>query len=78
MRSGKPGLIFLGGISMNIKAAVFEVLSECGEISALGVTSFGEAFVMTDSGGNVLLPSMLYTDPRGAAELEELKEKLGA
>ncbi len=62
----------------DIKAAVFEVLSECGEISALGVTSFGEAFVMTDSGGNVLLPSMLYTDPRGAAELEELKEKLGA
>ena len=54
------------------------MLSECGEISALGVTSFGEAFVMTDSGGNVLLPSMLYTDPRGAAELEELKEKLGA
>lgn len=25
MRSGKPGLIFLGGISMNIKAAVFDL-----------------------------------------------------
>lgn len=63
-----------------IFAAVCEVLAEtlashCPD--AIGVTSFGETFAAVDSNGNVLLPSMLYTDPRGHAECAALCEKMG-
>ncbi|MBQ8510351.1 MAG: carbohydrate kinase [Clostridia bacterium] len=47
------------------------------EIAAIGVTSFGETFTLLDENDNVLLPSMLYTDPRGSAECGVLCEKLG-
>ena len=53
-----------------------EVTKQC-ELSAIGVTSFGESFVALDENDNVLLPSMLYTDPRGDEECEELCRRLG-
>lgn len=46
-------------------------------ISAIGVTTFGETFVALDENDNVLLPSMLYTDPRGEEETKTLCEVLG-
>ncbi len=46
-------------------------------ITALGVTSFGESFVMLDEKDRPLAPSMLYTDPRGEEECQELIEKVG-
>ena len=64
-----------------IMNAVWEVLSAVAgrhpDISGIGVTSFGETFVLTDAEGQPLLPSMLYTDPRGGRQLKELAEKLG-
>ncbi len=57
-----------------------EVISEiCGkyEVSAIGVTSFGETFVLTDEDGEPLAPAMLYTDPRGDEECGTLCEALG-
>ena len=51
--------------------AVKEVISEALEksvIDVIGVTSFGESFVMLDKDDNILLPSMLYTDKRGNDE----------
>ena len=60
--------------------SVFSVLSEMrtrfDDILAVGVTSFGETFVMTDGAGNPLCDSMLYTDPRGKEELSLLTEKI--
>ena len=47
------------------------------ELHAIGVTTFGETFVVLDENDNVLLPSMLYTDPRGEKECTELCSKLG-
>ena len=47
------------------------------KIDALGVTSFGETFAMLDENDNVLPPSMLYTDPRGAKEAATIKELVG-
>ncbi len=47
------------------------------ELSAIGVTTFGETFVALDEDDNVLLPSMLYTDPRGGEECKKLCELLG-
>lgn len=47
------------------------------QLGALGVTSFGETFVMLDSQDEILAPSMLYTDPRGQEENTLLASKLG-
>ncbi len=47
------------------------------ELDAIGVTTFGETFVMLDEDDDVLLPSMLYTDPRGSEECRNLCELLG-
>ena len=53
---------------------VLEVIREAagkvGTIDAIGVTSFGESFVLLDENDRVLMPSMLYTDPRGTEEYQ--------
>lgn len=59
-----------------VKEVIRDTAKEC-EISAIGVTTFGETFTVLDENDNVLLPSMLYTDPRGEEEVKELCEKLG-
>lgn len=46
------------------------------DIAGIGVTSFGETFVMADADGNPLHPAMLYTDPRGAEECRYLTEQM--
>ena len=62
--------------------SVFTVIREMAEqypdIGGIGVTSFGETFVMVDEDGNPLHNAMLYTDPRGAEECAELVAALGA
>lgn len=50
--------------------------AEDREIGAVGVTSFGESFVLTDASGDPLLPTMLYTDPRGSEEAAQLTAAL--
>jgi len=63
-----------------IFSAVCEVIkqsAEKGNISAIGVASFGETFTAIDKNDRALLPAMLYTDPRGAEECAELCDILG-
>lgn len=74
----------VGGHEIDVSAVmdgVYEVLGEMAaqypDIAGIGVTSFGETFVMTDETGNPLHTAMLYTDPRGSGECRELAEKLG-
>ena len=66
----------------SIMDGVYEVLDEMTaqhtDIAGIGVTSFGETFVLTDENGTPLHTAMLYTDPRGAEECAELTNKLGA
>lgn len=61
--------------------SVMNVLKQIGkshpDISGLGVTSFGETFVLADEQGIPLHPAMLYTDPRGDKQCACLVEKLG-
>ena len=60
--------------------AVCEVIKDTAErceLSAIGVTTFGETFTVLDEHDNILLPSMLYTDPRGTEECKILCGKLG-
>jgi len=61
--------------------AVCEVLREAAEtykdIGGLGITSFGETFVLLDEADTPLSPAMLYTDPRGESQCAALTEALG-
>ena len=64
----------------DIKEGVLSLLKTAAtdfKIDALGVTSFGETFAMLDGDDNILAPSMLYTDPRGEKECEELCKAVG-
>ena len=61
----------------NAVCTVIKDSTQKHEISAIGVTTFGETFVLLDENDGVLLPSMLYTDPRGEKECKELNDSLG-
>ena len=58
-----------------------EVLAEAStnwpNICAIGITSFGESFVLLDEDDNPLAPVMLYTDPRGGDECRQLCHTVG-
>ena len=64
-----------------IMDGVLEAIREMGDqypdIGGIGITSFGETFVMTDGDGRPLHNAMLYTDPRGGEEVKELSGQLG-
>jgi xylulokinase len=64
-----------------IRAAALQVIRTVAgrqpDIAGIGVTSFGETFVLLDSSDTPLCPAMLYTDPRGSEECAELVESLG-
>ena len=62
----------------NVLAVMKEIGEKYPDIAGIGVTSFGETFVLTDENGMSMHPAMLYTDPRGKNECRELEEKLGS
>ena len=62
----------------SVYAVIGEMAAQYPDIGGIGVTSFGETFVMTNDAGEPLHNAMLYTDPRGAEQCAELIEKLGA
>ena len=66
----------------SIMESVFAVMKEMAvkypDIAGVGVTSFGETFVLTDGVGTPLHNAMLYTDPRGKEECWELIDKIGS
>lgn len=66
-----------GSIMEGVKAVLKDMAGKYPDIAAIGVTSFGETFVLTDKEGRPLHNAMLYTDPRGREECRELSEKLG-
>ena len=62
----------------SVYAVIREMTERYPDIAGIGVTSFGEVFVMTDGDGRPLHNAMLYTDPRGEEECAELVSRLGA
>ena len=46
-------------------------------LQAVGISTFGESFVLLDENEQILLPTMMYTDPRGGSEANELVEHFG-
>ena len=69
--------IDVAALMESVYAVIREMAGQFRDIAGIGVTSFGESFVMTDDTGKPLHPAMLYTDPRGAKECAELTRKLG-
>lgn len=61
--------------------AVLKVLKQAAtrfpDFEAVGITTFGETFAVLDDNDKILLPSMLYTDTRGAEETEFLLKNIG-
>jgi len=55
-----------------VMQVIREMAAKYPDIAGIGVTSFGESFVMTDEQGTPLHPVMLYSDPRGKEECEQL------
>ena len=70
--------IDISAMMESVYAVIGEMAAKYPDIAGIGVTSFGETFVMTDENGDPLHNPMLYTDPRGAEECAELSEMLGA
>lgn len=75
----------VGGHEIDVSTmmdAVYEVIRELTgkyqDIAGLGVTSFGETFVMVDEEGKPLHTAILYTDPRGEEECQDLVDQLGS
>ncbi len=54
-----------------------DIAKDAIDLKAIGVTSFGEAFILLDSEDKPLMNSMLYTDPRGEKQCQELIEYFG-
>ena len=53
-----------------------EVFSKYNSIDALGVTSFGETFVLLDKDDHILMNSYLYTSKEGFKEAHTIERKL--
>ena len=60
-----------------VKAVIADAASKYPKIDAIGISSFGESCVLLDERDKPVMPVMLYTDPRGARECEELTDAVG-
>ena len=65
-------------LAEGVLGAVAAATARFGAIDAMGVTSFGEAFVLTDRDGKPLRPILLSTDNRGAEEARAFAASFGA
>lgn len=64
-------------IRENVKTVIREAAEKFPGIGGIGITSFGESFVLVDQNDEPLMPILLYTDPRGEEQCARLVEKLG-
>lgn len=69
--------IDVSAIMDGVWACIREMSEKYPDIAGIGVTSFGETFVCVDEAGKPLHPAMLYTDPRGKEECQELIDRIG-
>ena len=65
------------GIFARVKE-MMRFASAKGGFSSMCISTFGESFALLDKNDKAVFLPMLYTDPRGAAEAEEILQKFGA
>ena len=63
-------------IEGHLRAMIGEISSQF-EVNSVCISSLGESFVLLDAEDRILFYPMLYTDPRGEAEAEEIKAVIG-
>jgi len=61
-----------------IRELIREAAAAAPDVGGIGVSSFGESFALLDEKDEPLMDVMLYTDPRGAQECEEIAQAMGA
>jgi len=61
-----------------VQQLLCEAAKQVPDMIGLGITSFGESFVLCGQDGEPLLPVMMYTDPRGSEQSHQLTATLGA
>jgi xylulokinase len=62
----------------HVQTVLEKAAKDCpDELEVLTVSTIGEPAVLVDSMDNILAPSILYTDPRGAEECVQLVQKMG-
>ena len=61
-----------------VYTVINEISKDYPDLAGIGITSFGETFVLTDENGTPLRNSMLYTDPRGEEQCKILCSKLSS
>ncbi len=59
-----------------VKKIIAEAYSYRNDLRYIGVTSFGETFVLLDKNDNLLAPSILYNDIRGKEEIQTILSKM--
>ncbi len=64
-------------IAAAVKKVIVQAAKKYPGIGGIGITSFGETFVLLDEKDKPLLPAMLYTDPRGGEECEHIAKAVG-
>lgn len=65
-------------ISDAVKSVIRQAAAQYPQIGGIGVTSFGETFVLLDEKDEPLLPAMLYTDPRGCDQCDRIAKLVGS
>ena len=66
------------GVWESVCNVIRHVSANVQNLDSIGVTSFGESFVMLDDKDEALFPAMLYTDPRGSIQCSELTARIGS
>ena len=64
-------------IWLAVRELLVQAAEQVPDIRGIGITSFGETFVLLDEYDMPMRSSMLYTDPRGEAECLALCEAVG-
>lgn len=66
----------LPAVEAHLRRMVSEVSSEY-RVDSVCVSSLGESFAVLDENDNILFYPMLYTDPRGEEEAEQIRKLIG-
>ncbi len=67
----------IAGICARVKEMIAFAATK-GELASLCISTIGESFVLLDKADTILFEPMLYTDPRGKEEAEDILQRFGA
>ncbi len=75
-REGEYTYVDIDAVWYHLKSMI-KAVAEKHEVNSLCISSFGESFVLLGENDEILFYPMLYTDPRGEIEAEEVLAMFG-